>query len=225
MTLFLLFIKDICDIFHRLNIKCKLYADDIKLYSCYDVNSSESNLLVAINRLYNWSRVWQLQIAVEKCFVCIVSNTRHNNGCTGSSYGINNQTFASVESVRDLGVPIDCQLKFDKHTAGIVHKAMNRTSLILKSFHSRNRTLLTKAFITYVRPLLEYCSPVWSPHCNNLIDKIERVQRYFTKSMTGLLNVSYHDRLKILGLHSLEHRRVNSDSVGLIVLYNIEWTS
>jgi len=111
-----------------------LYADDITLYSCYDVNSSQSDLLVAISRLYNWSCVWQLQIAVEKCFVCTVSNTRHNNRCTGSSYGISNQTFASVESVRDLGVPIDCQLKFDRHIAGIVHKAINRTSLISKIF-------------------------------------------------------------------------------------------
>ena len=98
------------DIFHGLNIKCKLYADDIKLYSCYDVNSSQSDLLVAISTLYNWSCVRQLQIAVEKCFVCTVSNTRHNSGCTGSSYGINNQTFASVESVRDLGVTMDCLL-------------------------------------------------------------------------------------------------------------------
>jgi len=150
-----MFINDICDIFHGLNIKCKLYADDINLYSCYDVNSSQSDLLVAINRLYNWSCVWQLQIAVKKCFVCTVSNTRHINGCTDSSYDISNQTFTSVESVRDLGVTIDCQLKFDKHIAGIVHKAMNRTNLILKSFHSRDRTLLTKAFITYVLQLLE----------------------------------------------------------------------
>jgi len=82
-TLFLLFITDICDIFHGLNIKCKLYADDINMYSCYDVNSSQSDLLVAINRLYNWSCVWQLQIAVEKCFVCTVSNARHNNDCIG----------------------------------------------------------------------------------------------------------------------------------------------
>ena len=70
-TLFLLFINDICDVFDGLHIKCKLYADDIKLYSCYDVNSSQSDLLVAISRLYNWSCVWQLQIAIEKCFVAL----------------------------------------------------------------------------------------------------------------------------------------------------------
>ena len=89
--------------------------ETIKLYSCYDVNSSQSDLLVAISRLYNWSCLWQLQIAVEKCFVCTVSNSRHNNSRSSNSYGINNQAFAVVDNVRDLGVTIDSQLKFDKH--------------------------------------------------------------------------------------------------------------
>ena len=51
--------------------------------------------------------------------------------------------------------------------AGIVHKDISKANLILKSFQSRDRTLLTTAFCTHVRPLLEYCSSVLSPplHC------------------------------------------------------------
>ena len=30
----------------------------------------------------------------------------------------------------------------------------------------------SKAFCTYVRPLLEYCTPVWSPHYRYLIDMV-----------------------------------------------------
>ena len=55
------------------------------------------------------------------------------------------------------------------------HKAMSRANLILKSFHSRDRTLLTTAFCTYIRTLLEYCSSAWSPHTKYLINKIEKV--------------------------------------------------
>ena len=89
-----------------------------------------------------------MQIAVEKCFVCTVSNSRHNKRRSGSNYGINNQAFAIVDNVRDLGVTIDSQLNFDKHIAGIVHKAMDRANLVLKTFHSRDRTFI-KAFCTY----------------------------------------------------------------------------
>ena len=36
-------------------------------------------------------------------------------------------------------------------------------------FFCRNKDLLLKAYITYVRLILEYCSPVWSPHHKYLI--------------------------------------------------------
>jgi len=41
--------------------------------------------------------------------------------------------------------------------------------------------VLTKAFVTYVRPILEYCTSVWSPHTVSNINKIESCQRWFTK--------------------------------------------
>ena len=83
--------------------------------------------------------------------------------------------------MKDLGVYIDHRLKFSEHISIIARKAFIRAKLILKSFVSKNTELLVKAFLTYVRPTLEYCSPVWSPHHRGLIDKIEQVQRYFTK--------------------------------------------
>jgi len=80
-----------------------------------------------------------LQIATEKCFVCTVSNTCHNNGCTSSSCGINNQTFASIDGVRDLLIVS----KFDSHISGIVHKAMDRANFILKTFHGILRIIIS----------------------------------------------------------------------------------
>ena len=54
-TLFLIFINDVCDISNNLTVSCKLYADDIKLYSCYDTKASINDLSVAIDKLYQWS--------------------------------------------------------------------------------------------------------------------------------------------------------------------------
>ena len=61
--------------------------------------------------------------------------------------------------------------------------------------------------------MLEYCIPVWSSHTINNINKIEAVQRRFTKRITGLSTVSYLDRLLYLGLESLELRRLRYDLV------------
>jgi len=125
--------------------------------------------MIAMSSLRNCSVTCQLLIAIDKCFVCTVSKVHNNLEGSSRAYSICNQTFANVDCVRDLGVTVDSRLKFDRHIAEIVHKAMSRVNLILNSFHSRDRTLLTTAFCIYVRPLLEYCFSVWSPHTQCLI--------------------------------------------------------
>jgi len=67
-------------------------------------------------------------------------------------------------------------------------------------FYANNPEVLVKALCTYVRPILEYYTLVWSPHHIGLVDKIENVQRRFTKRIFCLLNLSYKDRLLSLKL-------------------------
>ena len=74
--------------------------------------------------------------------------------------------------------------------------------------------ILTRAFTTFVRPILEYATPVWCPQFKCDIDLIEEVQRTFTRKLYFLCNltsVSYNDRLSFLGLQRLELRRILND--------------
>jgi len=57
---------------------------------------------------------------------------------------------------------------------------------------------LLKAYCTFVRPVLEYASVVWSPYNKREISKIEDVQRYFTKRLGGLGHMSYCLRLSVI---------------------------
>jgi hypothetical protein len=91
-------------------------------------------------------------------------------------------------------------------------------NLILKAFVSRDPKLLIKAFVTYVRPLLEYCAPVWSPYRVGLIKKVKAVQRRFTKRIVGIHKHCYSTRLKFLCLDALQIRRIKLD---LVLCYNI----
>jgi len=75
------------------------------------------------------------------------------------------------------------------------------------SYLTREREVLKFAFCTYVRPLLEFACQVWSPKYRYLIDKIESVQRFFTRNLHDLSNRSYLDRLHALGLETLQHHR------------------
>ena len=97
--------------FDDLDVKLKQFADDIKLYSTYDLRGSKSDLSTAVDRRYDWSCTWQLQISNEKCFVITVST--QNQNLDHHVYGTSNHVFAHVNSIRDLGGTIDSHLKFD----------------------------------------------------------------------------------------------------------------
>ena len=68
---------------------------------------------------------------------------------------------------------------------------------------------------TYLRPVLEYASVVWSPHYQLDIDKLEMVQR---RSARFVLNVSVTEMLSFLGWPSLQSRRIDAK---LVLLYKI----
>ena len=126
-------------------------------------------------------------------------------------YKINNVNISSSKVIRDLGVEIDDCLKFDVHISYLVKKAYQRLAVLFKGFSSRDSAILTMAYKVYIRPILEYCSEVWSPYLLKHIDEIENVQRYFTRKIRGLSSFNYENRLFILGLESLEMRRIKRD--------------
>jgi len=66
----------------------------------------------------------------------------------------------------------------------------------------------SQAYITYIRPLLEYVSNVWSSHLLMHINSMERVQHHFTKRITELRDFSYRERLSFLNLDTFEYRRL-----------------
>ena len=84
---------------------------------------------------------------------------------------------------------------------------------IHRSFVSRDVTRLIRAYKTYVRPLVESNTVIWSPTAIGDVDLLERVQRKFTKKLPGMQNLPYTERLKLLNLDSLELRRLRVDLI------------
>ena len=59
--------------------------------------------------------------------------------------------------------------------------------------------------------MLDYAFPIWSPNSVELINRLEGVQRMYTKRIPSTAHLSYNDCLTYLGLQRLEARRLCSD--------------
>ena len=116
-----------------------------------------------------------------------------------------------VDTCTDLGVTYNRALSYTPHINNITAKASLRAKLILKCFQTRDASILMKAFVTFVRPILEYASAVWNPHFKYDIDKVEAVQRRFTKKLAGYYKLPYAHRLAQLSIDSLQKRRIRTD--------------
>ena len=58
-----------------------------------------------------------------------------------------------------------------------------------------------------ISPRLEYAAVVWSPNSKKDIRKLERIQRVPTKMVPEPSELTYEDRLKEMGLLTLQDRR------------------
>jgi len=106
---------------------------------------------------------------------------------------------------KDLGVLVDAKLNTTRQCA----LAQPRRSTI--SWASRSGEGILLLYSALVRPRVKFCIQLWSPQHRKDTELLERTQRRDTTMIRGLGHLSCEERLRELGLFSLEKRRLQGD--------------
>uniref|UniRef100_A0A8R1EME3 Reverse transcriptase domain-containing protein n=1 Tax=Caenorhabditis japonica TaxID=281687 RepID=A0A8R1EME3_CAEJA len=99
-------------------VKCKQFADDLKLYTIIDKTSGNKLLQSGIDSVLQWSSLAKLSLNDDKT-VCL---TIGNNPRT-LDYKINNKSIRRENVTRDLGFLVSTKLDFTKHWQSAINKA------------------------------------------------------------------------------------------------------
>ena len=118
-----------------------------------------------------------------------------------------------VTEEKDLGVIFERGLVFYRHILEKTKKANRICGMIRRTFKFLDQDMFITLYKTMIRPHLEYCSSVWNPYHLKDIRRLEKVQRRATKMVQNLRHMDYPNRLRTLGLPTLEYRRQRADMI------------
>lgn len=215
--LFLFYVNDLPE---NMSSTVRLFADDTIMYMTIQSPDDAKSLQQDLDELCTWSSKWLMELNARKCHS--ISVTRKKTRSL-HQYTLNGTALDSVTSAKYLGITITPDLKWDRHISAVCQKANNTLAFLRRNLRVHSTKLKSTAYLTLVRPLVEYGCTVWDPYTAGCINQIEMVQRraarYVLNRYRNTSSVS--EMLQQLGWCTLQRRR---EIHRLSTIYNMHYS-
>ena len=135
-----------------------MFSDDTELFCLMSSSQKCDELQRDLDNVMKWSIMWQLPLNLDKCSVMPLGSNNafyHYSAC--------NVLIKQTVFELDLGIQIDNQLKFCKHTATVLRMCKSVVAIIKRSFIYPNRKMVTMLCKALLQAVLEYSNCIWEP--------------------------------------------------------------
>lgn len=184
--LFNLYINDLPSVCQTCNVES--YVDDSKLYISFsnkDVNGGLDNLRHDLNRVASWCCENRLLINPGKTKFCVFGSDRMLAQTFIPPITFLGKELLVIDSVKDLGMIIDKHLSFNEHTDALASELMGKLAMISRIRHLFDKSTLFIVINSLVFTKLYYCSSVWSGTSKSNIAKLQQVQNFAARLLSG----------------------------------------
>jgi uncharacterized protein YktA (UPF0223 family) len=191
------------------------FADDTKLWGKAKTEQDRLSLQHDLNVLGEWATKNELPFNVTKCKVMHVGKKNLKE-----DYTLMGQVIPKTTDEKDLGVFFSESFKPTFNCNKVSKSANKIVGMIGRNLSTRSSEGMLILYKTLVRPILEYCIPVWRPYAKKDMKNLEKVQKRFTKMIDGCKEKSYDQRLSKLKILSVADRYYRADMLQVFKVLN-----
>ena len=151
------------------------FADDTRLWKMVVDQKGEEEMQIELGKMYSWADGNNMKFNSKK-----FEGMRFGNDHDKLNYvDPNHNKIEQKNQIKDLGVLMSNNLKFDQHIRNIAATGSRMCGWILRTFKTRKLGPMRTLLKTFIVSQVEYCCILWSPTNQKQIDLLENVQRKY----------------------------------------------
>ena len=188
--LFVLYTTPLSAVIERHSILHHSYADDSQLQNSATPDRLPDlidSMRLCIDDIKDWMTDNKLKLNDDKTEVMVIASSRMSTALSiPESFDIGNASVPFSDTVKNLGVTLDCHLSLKTHVLNVVRTA----NFELRRISSIRRLLTTEATATLVSAFilsrLDYCNSLLSGCPRSLILRLQKVQNNAARLILGI---------------------------------------
>ena len=138
------------------------------IYSVQD----EVILQTDLDAIRTCSTINKLPLNATKCVVMHITKSHHP---IFVSYHTGDTRLETISTHKHLGIVLSSNLEWGSHVDEITSKAKRLLEFIWRTVGSNDPVTMKKLFVALVRPIIEYCAPLWAPDRESHTHEMENI--------------------------------------------------